>query len=241
MNSKIDIDPDWLLEWLIDRGYVEETDSAFSPYRIATNPETDRPYTVTSIVKSLRTYKKNLARSDHSRPFCRELKKCFDEYHITYMSLTDHALLCMELKPNRLKELEEKLGVNLDPLSKVERKRLSVLYSRNLKSVGKDEAMKRMYLYIQRRLNNPGADLRRGKVQKIESMRDVNLEDLSNSKKLHYPFVSGNHQDQASTTESIESILATSGTLFNRFSNCNCDYDDQNGHSYDDALNEYCQ
>ena len=227
-NNKIDIDPDWLLEWLIDRGYVEETGSAFSPYRIAINPETDRPYTVTSIVKSLRTYKKNLARSDHSRPFCRELKKCFDEYHITYMSLTDHALLCMELKPNRLKDLEEKLGVNLDPLSKVERKRLSVLYSRNLKSVGKDEAVKRMYLYIQRRLKNPGSDLRRGKVQKIESMRDVHLEELSNS----------NHQDQASSTESLESILATSGALFNRFSYNNCDDYSYNCERYDEALHK---
>lgn len=38
-------------------------------------------------------------------------------------------------------------------------------------------------------------------------------------------------------TESLESILATSGALFNRFSNCNCDYDYHYGQSYDERFN----
>jgi len=221
MNKKIVLDPDWTLQWLIDCGYVEKTDSAFSPYRIATDPSTDRPYTVTGIVKSLRMYKKNLSRSDHSRPFCRELKKCFDEYNITYMSLLDHSMLCNEMRPNRLKELEEDLGVNLDPLSKDERRKVSIIYSKHKKAVGKEEAQKRLYIYIQRRLKNPGKDLRSGKVGKYEVISDVPM--------FH-------HSDQTSSFQ-LEDMLPVTG-LLRPFSYHNRDDDDHDGQRYDEALNE---
>lgn len=169
MSKKINIDPDWLLEWLIDCGYVEKTESAFSPYRIATNSDTDRPYTITEIVQHLRRAIGNCTRSSHSRPFNRELKKCFEEYNISYMTLQDHALMCTEMRYDRLKEIEEKTGVNLDPLSPDERRKVSVNFSMAIRRVGKEEALKRISLYVQRRLTqvalqNRGVDLRRGKV-----------------------------------------------------------------------------
>lgn len=166
MSKKIQIDPDWLIEWLRDCGYVESTSSAFSPYRIATNPYTDRPYTITEIVQRLRRSRGNRSRSSHSRPFNRELKKCFDEYNITYMSLQDHALLCTEMKWDRLKEIEEKTGLNLDPLSPDERRKVSVNFSMTMRRVGKEEALRRIALYVQRRLQNRGKDLRKGKVSR---------------------------------------------------------------------------
>jgi hypothetical protein len=166
MSNKIQIDPDWLIEWLRDCGYVESTSSAFSPYRIATNPDTDRPYTITEIVQHLRRARGNCTRSSHSRPFNRELKKCFEEYNISYMTLTDHALMCSEMKWDRLKEIEEKTGLNLDPLSPDERRKVSVNFSMTMRRVGKEEALRRIALYVQRRLQNRGKDLRKGKVRR---------------------------------------------------------------------------
>lgn len=46
-----------------------------------------------------------------------------------------------------------------------------------------------------------------------------------------------NHVEPTRQIESLESILATSGALFNRFSNCDCNYDDQYGQSYDERFN----
>lgn len=166
MSKKISINPDWLLEWLIERGYVEKTESAFSPYRISTNPDTDRPYTITEIVHSLSRSLNRPGRSCHNKPLCRELKKCFEEYNISYMSLQDHAIMCSEMRYDRLKELEEKTGVNLDPLSPDERRKVSVNFSMTIRRVGKEEALKRMRLYVQRRVEHLGEDLRRGKVRR---------------------------------------------------------------------------
>lgn len=168
MSKKISIDPDWLLEWLNDRGYVEKTESAFSSYRIATNPDTDRPYTITEIVQHLRRSRGNSSKSGHSRPFNRELKKCFNEYNISYMSLTDHALMCTEMRYDRLKEIEEKTGVNLDPLTPDERRKVSVNFSMAIRRVGREEALRRIALYVQRRLQNRGKDLRKGKVSRYQ-------------------------------------------------------------------------
>ena len=131
---------------------------------------------------------------------CRELKKCFDEYNITYLSLTDHALLCSEMKQSKIKEIEEKLGIDLDQLTHKEKLSLSVLYSRYVRRAGREEALKRIYLYAQRRLQNPGKDLRNGRVKRYEGSVNVNLPDQSSAQ-----------------TESMESILATSGALLSKF------------------------
>lgn len=48
-----------------------------------------------------------------------------------------------------------------------------------------------------------------------------------------------NQVEPTRQTESLESILATSGALFRNFSNGNCYDYDHNGQSYDEALNEY--
>ena len=197
MSKKIQIDPDWLIEWLRDCGYVESTSSAFRPYRIATNPDTDRPYTIKEMAKALGR-SLNKGHSGHPKPMCRELKKCFEEFNITYLSLTDHARLFSEMKQSKLKEIEEKTGVNLDPLSKNERRKISIVYSNYIKDLGREEALKRIYLYAQRRLQNPGKDLRNGKARRFDSPADVEITESSSQ----------------SHTESMESILATSGALF---------------------------
>lgn len=131
---------------------------------------------------------------------CRELKKCFDEYNISYMRLTDHARLCSEMKQTKIKEIEEKLGINLEPLSTDERRKISIVYSKYIKDLGREEALKRIYLYAKRRLQNPGADLRRGKARRFDSPADVEIPDQSSAQ-----------------TESMESMLATSGALFSQF------------------------
>lgn len=177
MNKKIVLDPDWTLERMIEYGFIEKTDSAFHPYRIATNPDTDRPYTVHMMQSTLRkiigTTNKSKNKSNHCKPYERELKKCFREYNISYFSLTDHAVMMSHLRPNRLLELESELNLSLDSLTKDERRKVSILFSKNIKAVGREEALKRMYKYINRRLQNPGKDLRNGKVGKYEVISDV--------------------------------------------------------------------
>lgn len=198
MPKKISIDPDWLLEWLIDCGYVEKTESAFSPYRIATNSDTDRPYTITVIVHHLQKSLNRPGRADHNKALCREVQKCFSEYNISYMSLVDHALLCTEMKQTRIKEIAEIVGIDIDLLSSHERRNFSVLCSRYTKLFEREEALKRISAYAQRRFQNPVGDLRKGKARRFNNSKMVK-----------------NVQSQPDT-ESLESLLRTSGTLFSK-------------------------
>jgi len=220
MNKKIVIDPDWTLEWLIDCGFVEKTDNSFRPYRIATNPMTDRPYTLHLMESRLRRHTGTSNKSTHSKPYERELKKCFNEYNISYFSLTDHAVMMSHLRPNRLLELESELNISLDTLTKDERRKVSILFSKNIKSVGREEALKRMYLYINRRLQNPGKDLRNGKVVKYEPISDVPM--------FH-------HSDQTSSFQ-LEDMLPVTG-LLRPFSYHNRDDDDHDCQRYDECFN----
>lgn len=224
MNKKIVLDPDWTLERMIEYGFIEKTDSSFHPYRIATNPDTDRPYTVHMMQSTLRKIIGHTNKSNHCKPYERELKKCFREYNISYFSLTDHAVMMSHLRPNRLLELESELNLSLDSLTKDERRKVSILFSKNIKAVGREEALKRMYLYINRRLQNPGKDLRNGKVGKYEVISDVPM--------FH-------HSDQTSSFQ-LEDMLPVTG-LLRPFSYHNSDDYDQNRQSYDETLNEYCQ
>lgn len=220
MNNKIVLDPDWTLEKLIEYGFIEKTNSAFHPYRIATNPDTDRPYTVHLMESTLRKIIGTTNKSTHCKPYERELKKCFREYNISYFSLTDHAVMMSHLRPNRLLELEAELNISLDPLSKDERRKVSILFSKNIKAVGREEALKRMYLYINRRLQNLGKDLRNGKVGKYQVIYDVPT--------FH-------HSDQTSSFQ-LEDMLPVTG-LLRPFSYHNRDDDDHDGQRYDECFN----
>ncbi len=205
MSKMIEIDPDWLLEWLIERGYVEKTSSAFTPYRIATDTDTDRPYTITDITKSLKRSLNRPGRSGHNKPLCRELKKCFDEFNISYLSIHDHAQLCAEMKFSKIKEIEEKFGIDLDPLNADERRKIGVVYNRYLKKFGREDGLKAVYLYAQRRLQNLGKDLRNGRVRRYKAPR---TESVASAEQLQ--------REAERETESLASILAngTSGALF---------------------------
>lgn len=198
--KKIEIDQDWLLEWLIERGYVVKTSSAFRPYRIATDLDTDRPYTITDIVKNLKSSLNRTGRSGHNKPLCRELKKCLDEFNINFISLQDHGRLYAEMKPSRIKEIEEKFGIDLDALSSDERRKISIVYNRYVKKFGREEGLRAVYLYAQRRLQNLGKDLRKGRVRRYKEMTE--------------PIAPAELLQPGRETESLESILATSGALF---------------------------
>lgn len=229
MSEKIEIDPDWLLEWLIDHSFVEKTEEAFSPYRIAVNPETDRPYTLKNMAIALNPRNK----SSNKKTICREIKKCLSEHHIHYMSLADHAALRVELSDSVYTRLEEKFNLDLSGLSSHQRKTISAYYSR-MRRKNSPDIDQRMRAYLLRRLNQRG-DLRTGKRFKMttESINEVITsftEVISENMNHQNPVV------PTRQTESLESILATSGALFNRFSNCDCYYDDHYSQSDDETL-----
>lgn len=79
------------------------------------------------------------------------------------------------------------------------------------------------------------------KISKIENeeKKRLSIDHYRRYLKIKHPeiFPDLNPVESTRQTESLESILATSGALFNRFSNCNCDYDYKYGQSYDEALN----
>lgn len=79
------------------------------------------------------------------------------------------------------------------------------------------------------RLNIQKRWLRVNKIEDEDKRKEF-IDRYRNFLKRHHPeiFPELNPVKSTRQIESLESILATSGALFNRFSNCNCYYDDQN-------------
>ena len=87
------------------------------------------------------------------------------------------------------------------------------------------------------RLNIQKRWLRVNKIEDLDKRKEF-IDRYRNFLKRHHPeiFPELNHVEPTRQIESLESILATSGALFNRFSNCNCDDYSYNCERYDEAL-----
>lgn len=169
MNKKMVVDPDVMLSKLLSLGFVEPSSDPFSPYKISTNPETNRPYSITNIAKAI--YK--IGKQSHKKAICREITKCFKEYHIYYYSLREQAIMRVEQLDCSFKRFEEMFNLDLSSIPQKQRKAIGSYYSA-LKGRNVPDLDMRMKAYLLRRLNQKG-DLRTGKRFKmdIESINEV--------------------------------------------------------------------
>ena len=80
------IPPESALEYFLENGYLEETDS-YPMYRIAMNPDTFRIYSITELANALarKFHIREFSTSAiHKKPYLRELYKCLNEYQIQF-------------------------------------------------------------------------------------------------------------------------------------------------------------
>lgn len=173
-RKRITLDPDVILEWLLDRGYVEHTSSAERPYRIAINEDDNLPYSTTFLTKKLseRFGDKKLI-STNRKVWRREMYKCFEEYGIRYDSKGDRSVLYWELQDTTKKYLEQKLNLDLDAIHQhdvASRKnggtRYTSYWHQQLKRYGEERALKLFERYYHRRMENLSHDCRHGKPQR---------------------------------------------------------------------------
>lgn len=169
MNKKMVVDPDVMLSKLLSLGFVEPSSDPFSPYKISTNPETNRPYTIRVISSAI--YPKG--KMSHKKAICREIKKCLLEYHIRYLSLKEQVALRVEMMESLYTKFEEMFNLDLSSIPVRQRKTIAAYYS-GMKRKNIPDIDMRMKAYLLRRLNQKG-DLRTGKRYKmdIESINDV--------------------------------------------------------------------
>ena len=175
MNKKMVVDPDVMLSKLLSLGFVEPSSDPFSPYKISTNPQTNRPYTINIIAYTI--YPKG--KQSHKKAICREIKKCLLEYHIHYLSLREQAALRVEMLESLYTKFEEMFNLDLSSIPVRQRKTIAAYYS-GLKKKNLPDIDLRMKAYLLRRLNQKG-DLRTGKRFKmnIETINEVISENTS--------------------------------------------------------------
>jgi hypothetical protein len=180
--TRLNLDPDVVLEWLLDRGYVEHTSSANAPYRIAINEDDFLPYSVTFLSKKLsERFSKTKLISTHRRVWCRELLKCFDEYQIKYDDKGTRGSMFWEFRDTTKKYLEQKLGIDLDAIHEHDRKyrnehkcgtRYTSYWHQQLKRYGEERALQLFMRYYERRMEDLNKDCRKGRPQRIKFEED---------------------------------------------------------------------
>lgn len=174
---RIDLDPADVIEWLLDRGYVETTESASHPYRIAVNEDDSMPFTITFLTKKLsERFGNNKLRSLNRKSWRRELMKCIDEYQIQYEDQHTRANYHWEFKPTLKKYLEQKLGIDLDLLHQHDRAarnskgnggmRYTSYFNQAKLRYGEEKALKLFLRYFKRRMEDLDKDCRNGRPHK---------------------------------------------------------------------------
>jgi hypothetical protein len=167
------------LEYLLENGYLEETDS-YPKYRIAMNPDTFRIYTITELANTLakkfhiNKFKSNAA---HKKPYLRELYKCLNEYQIQYEDRVTKANEHWQFKMTERKMLEQKLGIDMEVIDEYDlhHKKGSAIggkrwqsYWRGLKKRYKlEDALKFFKEYFDRRMIDPSKKLCKGRKGKL--------------------------------------------------------------------------
>jgi hypothetical protein len=174
--KKIILDPDDVLEWLLDRGYVEPTSSANAPYRIATSEDDFLPYSITFLTKKLSEHfcKRNMKiRSTNRKVWRRELYKCFEEHGIRYDDKGTRGSMYWEFQETTKKRLEQKLHIDLDQIAEYDsthRKkggtRYTSYYHQQLKRYGETRALELFRRYYERRMEELSVDLRTKRLSK---------------------------------------------------------------------------
>ena len=176
-TKKLTLDPDVVLDWLLDRGFVEHTESASHPYRIAINEEDNLPYPMTYLTKKLSERFGNMnMRSSHRKCWNRELLKCFDEYQIKYEDRGTRGNMHWEFKMTVRKWLEQKLGIDLEIVDQYDLNHKSnsnrggkrwQSYWRGLKrKYSEEDALKFFKIYFDRRMIDPSKNLKMGRKAK---------------------------------------------------------------------------
>jgi hypothetical protein len=176
--KKLSLDPDDVLEWLLDRGYVEPTESASHPYRIAVSEDDFLPYSVTFLSKKLsERFSKTKLIATHRKVWRRELLKCFDEYQIKYDDRGTRGSMYWEFRDTTKKYLEQKLHIDLDLIHEFDRRyrhehkggmRYTSYFNREKARYGEERALEKFRKYYERRMQDIATDMRTKRLPKSE-------------------------------------------------------------------------
>ena len=178
--KKITLNPDDVLEWLLDRGYVEPTSSANAPYRIAVSENDFLPYSITFLSKKLsERFSKTKLIAAHRKVWRRELLKCFDEFQIQYDDRGTRGSMYWEFRETTKKFLEQKLGIDLDALHEYDRThrhkggmRYTSYFNQAKGRYGEERALQLFRRYFDRRMEDLSKDCRKGKPRRRQFEKD---------------------------------------------------------------------
>lgn len=173
------IPPESALEYFLENGYLEETDS-YPMYRIAMNPDTFRIYSITELANALSigfSVGRSRSRAYHRKPYLRELYKCLNEYQIQYEDRVTKANEHWQFKMTERKWLEQKLGIDMEVIDEYDlhnkgnahqgAKRWQA-YWRVLKNrYSEEDALRFFKEYFDRRMIDPSRNLSVGKRAKL--------------------------------------------------------------------------
>ena len=173
------IPPESALEYLLDYGYLEETDS-YPNYRIAVNPDTFRIYSITELSNALakkfhiHSFKST---ATHKKPYLRELYKCLNEYQISFEDRVTKANEHWQFKMTERKWLENKLGIDMTVVDEYDLKHKGSAhqggkrwqsYWRGLrKKYTEEDALRFFKDYFERRMKDPSKKLRIGRKARL--------------------------------------------------------------------------
>ena len=177
-QKRLDIPPESALEYFLENGYLEETDS-YPMYRIAMNPDTFRIYSITELTRALTKkfhFKSFIPKSSHNKAYERELYKCLNQYQIQY---DDRLTKCNEhwqFKMTERKKLESELGIDLEIVdgydlnhkgnSRRGSKRWQAYWRGLKRKYSEEDALRFFKIYFDRRMKDPSKNLKFGRKAK---------------------------------------------------------------------------
>jgi len=186
-QKRLDIPPESALEYLLENGYLEETDS-YPMYRIAMDQDTCRIYSITQLTYAISKkfhFKSFIPKSSHHKAYERELYKCLNQYQIQYDCRLTKCNEHWEFKMTERKKLEAKLGIDLEIVDDYDRKHKRngnrggkrwQSYWRGLKrKYSEEDALRFFKVYFERRMKDPSKNLKTGRKGKrlIIAQKDI--------------------------------------------------------------------
>ena len=178
-QKKLIIPPESAVEYFLENGYLEETDS-YPMYRIAMNPDTFRIYSITELANALSigfSGGRSRSRASHKKTYLRELYKCLNEYQIRYDDRVTKANEHWQFKMTDRKWLEQKLGIDMEVIDEYDLHNKKVRatggkrwhsYWRGLKKRYElEDALRFFKDYFDRRMIDPSKKLCKGKKGKL--------------------------------------------------------------------------
>lgn len=195
-QKRLDIPPESALEYLLEYGYLEETDS-YPMYRIAMNPDTFMIYSITQLTYALTKkfhFKSFIPKSSHHKAYERELYKCLNQYQIQYDNRLTKCNEHWQFKMTERKKLEAKLGIDLEIVDEYDLNHKGnsrrgskkwQAYWRGLKrKYSEEDALRFFKDYFDRRMKDPSKNLKTGRKakrliiaqkQQLEDVKEVDL------------------------------------------------------------------